>query len=251
MDAAISDPFMTTWKGVELMPFNDMIWIPFDPDEVRVALDPQQLAQYGTFDELMRYALGRRKFFDAQASKGQSRRIFSVDAETDGLYGEPFAVGAVVLDEEGNEVARFAGTADPGSVKDQWVRENVLPVLGPGVDFPTRLELREAFWEFWVSHREGALCVADVGTPVEAFLFRLCVGDDPARAKDGPFPVHELATLLLAGGLNPLAERALLASRWGVEWAGRPHNPLDDARVAALLFRCGLRLFGPPSDNLR
>ncbi len=101
------------------MPLDNMIWIPFDPDEVRIALDPKEMARYGTFDELMRYAL------------------------------------------------------------------------------------------------------------------------------NGPLPLHDLATMLLAAGLNPLADRALLAPRWDVEWTGTRHNPIDDARLAARLFRLGLQLIGP------
>ncbi len=171
-----------------------------------------------------------------------TRRIFAVDAETDGLYGEPFAIGAVVLDETGAEIASFAGAADVEAVRDPWVRENVLPVLGPLPEFAGRAQLRGAFWDFWMCHRENALCVADVGTPVEAFLFRLCVAEDESRTFQGPFPMHDLATLLLVRGLDPLASRPTLARTWGLEWTGKQHNPVDDARLTALLFRQSMNL---------
>lgn len=34
------------------------------------------------------------------------KKIFSFDAETDGLYGNPFAVAAIVY-QDGQEIARF------------------------------------------------------------------------------------------------------------------------------------------------
>lgn len=36
-------------------------------------------------------------------------KVFSFDAETNGLWGKPFSIAALVLDEAGAEVARFVG----------------------------------------------------------------------------------------------------------------------------------------------
>jgi hypothetical protein len=55
--------------------------------------------------------------------------VFAVDAESDGLYGDVWAIGAVVLD-HGREVARFSGMIDPAvHVTSPWVRRHVVPVV--------------------------------------------------------------------------------------------------------------------------
>lgn len=159
--------------------------------------------------------------------------IFSVDAETDGLYGPVWAIGAVVLDDHGAEVAWFAGQLNPDVVTDPWVRENIVPVVDlPRL--PTRQKLLNDFWWFWMEYREGALAVADFGAPVEAGLFRACVSlSKKERTFQGPHPLHELGTALLLAGLDPDCDRR--------ELCGRPdlvrHNPVDDAMMAGLCWQ--------------
>lgn len=107
-------------------------------------------------------------------------KIFSVDAETNGLYGPVWAVGAVVLDTDtGAITATFRGQISPGEVTDDWTREHVVPVVRLPL-YPSRAELLEAFWAFWERHSSDRAAVADVGAPVEAGLFRACVERDPA-----------------------------------------------------------------------
>ena len=61
----------------------------------------------------------------------KGRLVFSFDAETNGLWGQAFALGALVYDESGAEVARFVGRCPiEGEVKE-WVEANVLPQLSP------------------------------------------------------------------------------------------------------------------------
>ncbi len=161
--------------------------------------------------------------------------LFSADAETDGLYGPVWAVGAVArIHPVPNQsfTATFSGQLDPGVVTDEWTREHVVPV----VDLPrygTGEELLEAFWEFWAAHRDGALAIADCGYPVESGLYRAAVElDTEARWNRGPFPLHELSTWLLACGLDPKLDRRA--------FIGRPdltcHDPAVDAMVAALCW---------------
>jgi hypothetical protein len=80
----------------------------------------------------------------------------------------------------GNELARFAGQIEGDRVKDPWVSEKIVPV----VDLPRfdiRIDLLNAFWDFWMANKANALCVADFGAPVEAGLLRACVGLDPGK----------------------------------------------------------------------
>ncbi|WP_020572656.1 hypothetical protein [Parafrankia discariae] len=161
-----------------------------------------------------------------------------MDAETDGLYGRVWAVGAVVLDPDTGAVqARFRGQISPGEVTDPWTRAHVVPVVDLPV-YPSRAVLLDGFWGFWEKHRDGVECVADVGAPVEAGLFRAAVEQDAAgRWKRGPYPLHELASALWMAGFDPDVDRR--------EFCGRPdltaHDPVDDAHAAAL---CWARLAG-------
>lgn len=161
--------------------------------------------------------------------------IFSFDAETDGLYGPVWAIGAVYLDSNGHTVA-FRGQLDPDTdvVTDPWVREHIVPV----VDLPrfqTRHDLLNAFWSCWLDHQGFTIAVADCGAPVEAGLFRACIEIDRAgRQWKGPLPLHELATVLLLAGLDPVETNRR-------EYAGRPdlvqHDPVADALAAGLCWQ--------------
>lgn len=158
-------------------------------------------------------------------------RIFAADAETDGLLGSVWAVGAVLLD-GGAPVATFAGQLNPWAVMDPWTRENVVPV----VDLPryaSRPELLETFWAFWERHGPSSEAVANVGFPVEAGLYRACMERDPAvRWNRGPYPLHELATAFWALGVGPDVDTREFCGRLDLV----PHDPLDDATAAALCW---------------
>lgn len=160
---------------------------------------------------------------------------FFVDAESDGLYGSVLSVAALVTDEENRELCHFYGAVSPEQteIRSPWVRMHVLPMLGMAEEiFPTEAALTEAFWQFWLDHRKTCQCIADVGVPVEARLFSLCVRRDPqVREFLGPYPLLDLSTLLLARGIDPLSDRATLSGL-----ALTPHDPLNDVRMAAKIW---------------
>jgi len=183
---------------------------------------------------------------DGVARTFDSRPLFILDAETDGLYGHVWAIAAIVTDETGSELATFTGQIDPSTVTDPWVLENVVP----HVDlqrYDSARALRDAFWSFWIEHRQNTVALADCGAPVEAGLFRACVEDDlEARQWLGPYPLHDIATALLLAGLDPLASRFLLG-RLPAEM--RPHNPLDDARASAACWRMARAILSGPAPS--
>ena len=165
--------------------------------------------------------------------------ILSFDAESNGLHGEAFAIGAVLLPDDPNALTEhfFARCPITGDV-DPWVNENVLPPLSQEMEtHDTPREMRDAFWTWLTSHMTGAVVVVDCGWPVEAGLLSACVADDPSRAFKGPYPLHEVASLLLAAGLDPLASYAeqVLPGR-----SERKHHPVYDAHVSALCARMAL-----------
>jgi hypothetical protein len=167
-------------------------------------------------------------------------KIFSFDAETDGLYGPVWAIGAVVSEEPNAEGTVFAGRIEPTDevVTDSWVRDNIVPY---GLEshwsfreFSSREDLLNAFWDFWIEHCNDALVLADCGTPVEAGLFRACVELDLENRKwQRPKPLHELATALLLAGHDPWeTDRRELSGKTKLV----QHDPVDDALAAALCW---------------
>lgn len=170
------------------------------------------------------------------------RRIVCFDGESNGLHGEVFAVGGVVLDAAtGREESTFYARAPDPVGADPWVAEHVIPRLGPELTHPTVRTMREAFWAWlrWqMGQGDGVWVLVDCGWPVEARLLEACVGDDPeGRAFKGPYPLHELATLLTAAGRNPMAAYAEEVLTEGELADYHTHHPVWDARVSA---RAGL-----------
>lgn len=163
--------------------------------------------------------------------------IFSFDAEADGLTGDIFAIGVVVLDWEGTIVEEFSGVAESELVENTWVKENVLQHTKDLSKYETRQQLRNAFWNFWMKYKLNSLPLADVGVPVEANLLIKTINDDrKERAFKGPFPLYDLSAFLLTVNLDPIQiKRTDFANRTDLV----DHNPLDDALASGL---CLVRL---------
>lgn len=167
--------------------------------------------------------------------------ILSFDAESNGLHGEAFAIGAVVVDRSGREVNSFAARCPVSADVDPWVAENILPALSDlQPTHTTAREMRDAFWAWLQAHKARCLVVADCGWPVEAGLLSACVGDDPSRAFAGPYPLHEVATLLLAAGMDPLATYDELCP----PCAWPKHDPRRDALQSAACAVAALNKIG-------
>ena len=161
-----------------------------------------------------------------------------IDAETDGLYGEFISIAMVATDSIGNELAySYMGVSNPEKhIKDQWVRENVLPILGEYEEYEDEHSLLEAFWSFWRAHASDAYVITDVMHPVESRLFTSCVMHDvKERSFQGPFPILDLSSMLYAIGLDPLMPRKSLYPNSDVE--GELHNALYDARLMAAIWK--------------
>lgn len=155
------------------------------------------------------------------------------DVESIGLHGEGFAVGYVVLSSEGLTTASGMYGCNPsaasGTGEDRdWVSQNC-PTLAINCSSPR--SVRKAFWYEWSDWRErGAVLVADCAWPVEARFLTDCVDDDlPERAWEGPYPLHELASFMVAAGMDPMATYDRLPTE-------PQHDPLGDARQSARLL---------------
>lgn len=178
----------------------------------------------------------------------EMRKVFSFDAEVNGLYGPSFAI-AVTVRQDGAEIAQFSGRVPDSVVSDGWVRDNVLPALKEmPITHSTSEELEEAFWQFWMEHKDGATVIAHCASPVETGLFRRCVERDlDARQWSGPYPaIHDVATILLLLGEEPDSVDSYNKSHGvKVPFTGATHHPMYDAVAAAICWeRAFSRLIG-------
>lgn len=156
------------------------------------------------------------------------------DVESIGLHGEGFAVGYVVVNLEGVTLEQAMFACDPyhakGSIESRkWVATNI-PSLTKSHSYPQGV--RDEFWRAWsLWQAKGAILVTECGWPVEANFLSACVADHPdSREWSGPYPLHDLASVMLAHGVNPLETRERTLDE------SPPHNPLADARQSARLL---------------
>lgn len=161
------------------------------------------------------------------------------DVESIGLHGEGFAVGFVVVNQHGEALAEGVHACPPGHAHGadddrKWVAENIPELNG---EHPTPESVRSSFWHCWQYWKaQGAVLVADCCWPVEARFLAACVDDSPiARKWSGPYPLHDLASVLLALGRDPLATNERLPNE------APAHHPLHDARQSARLLVAALR----------
>lgn len=177
------------------------------------------------------------------------RKILSFDAETDGLWGNPFAIAAIVYEERTNqwvETARFMAMLPNSVVTNQWVKDNVLPALDNVVVTHHSYEsMLEDFAKFYLQHKEGADVICHMGFPVEAHLLREMhrlrfIGD-----WDGPYPLIDIAGNLKQVGEDPTSVDTYAAKHGlHVSYYGTTHHPLYDCEVAARVY---IHLTAPPA----
>lgn len=167
--------------------------------------------------------------------KDQLYMVF--DVESIGLHGEGFAVGMVVIDRSGNVqlAGHLACPPDAAAGDDDgraWIAENCPPIYAA---LETPQQVRESFWGIWQDFKAlGAILVADCAWPVEARFLAACVDDSHQDRKfAGPYPLHELASFMVAAGMDPMAEYPRLTGE-------EKHHPLGDARQSARLLLVAL-----------
>lgn len=160
------------------------------------------------------------------------------DIESIGLHGEGFAVGWVVISSLGAVYEESLLSCPPDAANGTsdsraWVAKNIPPMA---VTHKSPHGVRQAFWAVWeLWKKNGAVLVADCCWPVEARFLAQCVDDDPrAREWGGPYPLHDLASVLLANGKDPLAITERLPNELP------QHNPLADAKQSARILIAAL-----------
>lgn len=169
------------------------------------------------------------------------RTILSIDAETDGLWGDPFAVAAIVY-QDGVEVARCVGRLPNDQVGDRWVQKNVLPALGPSdgacpITHEYYSDMLSDFANFYMKHKSEAEVICHMGYIVEAHLFREMKRMGYIGEWDGPYPLLDVSGNLQAAGYDPTSvDSYAKAHSLSITDYGTTHNPLYDAEVAAKVY---------------
>jgi hypothetical protein len=181
----------------------------------------------------------------------------SFDVEALGLYGDAFAVGWVVVDASGKEkengylissVSNALGSADDRL----WIEANVLPHL-PAPNCRSVDEVQSEFWKQWIRIKatySNIAAIVDCGYPVESNFLAECtrkaetmyLADRIQATKAGrtlpqsepkwsaPYPLLDVAPLLLALGKNPIGDYDRLPTELP------KHNPVCDARQSVRVF---------------
>ena len=178
-------------------------------------------------------------------------KVLSIDCETNGLYGQIFAIGAVYKDSDGYEFKYQARVSIEGEV-NSWVQENVIPnikdieLLDKTVDDDAigmeRLLLRD-FKKFYDEMKKVSgnelIIIGHMVCPVEANLFIKMKKYGLMEDFEGPFPLIDVASMLFMiededpTTIDGYIERWCLKTPLGLN----PHNPLYDAKAALTVFK--------------
>jgi len=171
--------------------------------------------------------------------KMKIKKVLSFDAETNGLWGEAFAIGALVYDENGVEIARFVGRCPIEGTVDKWVETNVLPqITGIPVTHKDYESLLAEFAKFYLANKADTDIIVHMGVPVEAKLLLDMHQYGVIGDWDGPYPLIDLAGNLQQVGEDPTSVDSYL-KKYGLtvgEFEGGTHNPLYDSAVAAKVY---------------
>ena len=168
----------------------------------------------------------------------EGKRYLSLDAETDGLWGNPFAIGMIIYEVIVGKLEKIEEVSWrlPNSVvKNDWVIANVLPTLDFTVTHESYEEMLKDFSEKYMSEKDATV-IWHMGHIVESHLFRELhrlgfIGD-----WDAPYVPIEVSALLAAAGEKPDSVDYYV-EKYNIEKpTGSTHNPLYDCEVTAKVF---------------
>ena len=143
-------------------------------------------------------------------------KLLCFDLEANGLHGQAFAIGAVVMDGQGTVHDEFSARIKLAGPVDPWVEQNVLPAIKDmTITHQSYKAMREAFWKWYINAEpESDYVLVSNGYPVEyRFLLDCQEADIKNRYWQHPFPILDLASLLIQAGLRPVVAKNQLLSR--------------------------------------
>ena len=178
-------------------------------------------------------------------------KILSIDAETNGLYGQIFAIGGIYKDTISGEEIRYSKRVSIVEDVNPWVAENVLPhvqdieQLDKTVDddvYGVEKTLLKDFRDFYLECKKKTgnnfdlLVIGHMVCPVEANLFIKMKNYELIGDFEGPFPLHDVASMLLMAGENTTSVDIYVEKHKLENTEGSIHNPLFDCEQALKVF---------------
>ena len=174
--------------------------------------------------------------FSVFVGEEMKKNLFFVDAETDGLYGPVLSIAVIITNFEGCELERHYWGIQKAQlqIKSEWVQQNVVPIMGEYEPCRSEKDMLDRFWKIWAKYHDSAYAVADVSYPVECTVFHRCILENAEeRGPEGPFPLLDLSSILIAKGIDPLAERRQLVDMQ----EKKMHNALTDVKVSIEIWK--------------
>lgn len=172
--------------------------------------------------------------------KELKKKCLSFDAETNGLWGEAFTIGALVYDEKGVEIARFVGRCPIRGEVNEWVEKNVLPQLAElPITHKDYRSLLADFAKFYLANKADAEILVHMGYIVEAKILRDAHDYGFIGDWDGPYPLLDIAGNLQQVGEDPTSVDSYV-KKYGLtvgEFEGGTHTPLYDSAAAYQVYR--------------
>ncbi len=167
------------------------------------------------------------------------KRTLSLDAETNGLWGQAFAIAGIVYDETGQEIDRFCGRCPIEETVDPFVADKVLPQMEEiPENYGSYEELLQAFFAWRMPHRKsGTQELVHIGVPIEVKLYwdaheRGFIGD-----WDGPYPLLDAVSIPEIGDSVDTYNRVNGCGPSPADFAGGTHNPLYDSAATYAAYR--------------
>lgn len=177
-------------------------------------------------------------------------KILSIDAETNGLYGQIFAIGAVYRNSETGEENKFIKKVSIEEEINPWVLQNVVPQLEDVEQLDTTVDhdtygmeklLLKEFTDFYKECKRKSgndlTVIGHMVCPVEANLFIKMRKYNLIEEFEGPYPLHDIASMMLMFGENPTSVDLYVKKYNLLKSDFKPHNPLFDAEQALEVFR--------------
>ena len=164
------------------------------------------------------------------------KKVFSFDAETNGLWGKAFSI-AVVLQQENGKIETFLGRCPIQEEVNGWVAENVLPQMeGIPENYSSYEELLKAFITFYLQHKDGADVIVHMGLPVEARVFIDAHNLGILGDWDAPYPLIDISALPEIGTSVDTYNKEHGLNNLIPEMEGGTHNPLYDSYAALVAY---------------
>lgn len=164
-------------------------------------------------------------------------KIFSFDAETNGLWGQAFAISATVR-ENGVEIANFTSRCPIVGEVNPWVAQNVLPSITDVKENSSSYEeMLSKFAAFYMANKNDAQVIVHMGYIVETKVLRDMHDLGLIGDWDAPYPMHDVASALQLAGEDATSVDAYVSKHaLSVPFTGATHHPMYDSVVAAVVW---------------